>query len=199
MILYWLTTFLFKFLGKTFFGLKVEGQENLPKQGSCILAINHASSLDPFMVMAAIPRYIRWLVIYEYYDLWYFKYLLKWMRFIRVKNNLPKEAFRALLGAEVVGLFPEARRTWSGNLGQGRAGVAALARRTSCPVVPVAILGTFEALPRTRKRLKLHPITVRIGKPLSFSEAANKKDNERVDRENTGKVMETIVELVRGQ
>ena len=196
MILYWLTRFFFRAFAKICFRLKVEGEQNLPKQAGFVLAANHASSLDPFVIASAIPRYIRWLVIYEYYDLWYFKWMLKSMCFIRIKNNLPKGAFRALLQGEIVGLFPEARRTWSGNLGQGRAGAATLASRTSCPVVPVAILGTFQVLPRTRKSLKLHPITVRIGKPLFFSELANRKDALRTDLENTQKIMRSIAELL---
>ena len=196
MILYWLTKFVFGIFAKIFFRLKVEGEENLPKGGGFVLAANHASSLDPFIVAAAMPFYIRWLVIYEYYDQGYFKPLLKWMRLIRVENNLPNEAFRALLHGEVVGLFPEGRRTWSGKLGPGRPGAAALARRTSCPVVPVAVAGTFQALPRTGKRLKLHPVTVRIGVPLVFCEPANKADRNRADQENTQKIMRSIAQLL---
>jgi len=198
LILYWLTRFLFGIFARIFFRLKVEGEENLPKEGGFILAANHASSLDPFVISAAMPFYIRWLVIYEYYDQGHFKPLLKWMRLIRVKNNLPKEAFRALLHAEVIGLFPEGRRTWSGRLGPGRPGAAALARRTSCPVIPLGILGSFAALARASKRLSLHPITVRIGAPLFFSEPANKKDRDRLDEENTRRLMQTIAELLRG-
>ena len=197
MILYRLTSLLFKIFAKVFFRLKVEGQENLPKKGSFILAANHASSLDPFMIIAAIPRYIRWVIIYEYYDLWYLRWLLKRMRFIRVENSLPKEAFRTLLQGGVIGVFPEGRRSWNGHLGQAQRGMAALARRTSCPVVPVAIIGTFLALPRTRKRLKLHPVTVRIGRPLFFAEPATKKeDAAKIDQENIRKIMQNIAELL---
>ena len=197
MIFYWLTKFLFGILARIFFRLKVEGQENIPKKGGFILAANHASSLDPFMIVAAIPRYIRWTVIYEYYDQGHFKWILKQMRFIRVENSLPKEAFRTLLQGGILGIFPEGRRTWDGQIGQARRGVAALARRTSCPVVPVGISGTFAALPRTRKQLELHPITVRIGPPLFFSEVANKKeDTAKIDQENIQRIMQGIAELL---
>lgn len=188
----------FRIFGKACFRLRVEGLENLPAQGSFILAANHASSLDPFMLIAAIPRYIRWLIVYEYYDLWYLRWVVRRMRFIRLENNLPKEAFRALLRGEIVGLFPEGRRTWDGHLGRAQRGVAALARRVSCPVVPVALEGTFEALPRTRKFLKFHPITVRIGKPLFFSATPiNKEDSVKVDQENTQRIMTAIAELLQ--
>ncbi|MBU3934212.1 MAG: 1-acyl-sn-glycerol-3-phosphate acyltransferase [Candidatus Omnitrophica bacterium] len=197
MIFYWLTKIVFAAFASLFFRLKLEGQENLPKEGGFILAANHASSLDPFMVIAAIPRYIRWVVIYEYYDLWYLRGLLRRMGFIRVENSLPREAFRTLLQRGIVGLFPEGRRSWDGRIGEAKRGVAALARRMSSPVIPVAIRGTFAALPRTRKCPKLHPITVRIGPPLFFPEPADKKeDYERLDRENTQKIMQRIAELL---
>ncbi|MBU4140837.1 MAG: 1-acyl-sn-glycerol-3-phosphate acyltransferase, partial [Candidatus Omnitrophica bacterium] len=143
MIFYWLTKIVFAAFASLFFRLKLEGQENLPKEGGFILAANHASSLDPFMVIAAIPRYIRWVVIYEYYDLWYLRGLLRRMGFIRVENSLPREAFRTLLQRGIVGLFPEGRRSWDGRIGEAKRGVAALARRMSSPVIPVVIRGTF--------------------------------------------------------
>lgn len=197
MFFYWLTKILFKGFAKIFFRLRIEGLENLPPKGGFILAANHASSLDPFIIISVIPHYIRWLVVHQYYDLWYLNWILKRMRFIRLENNLPKETFRALLEGEIIGIFPEGRRTWDGNLGQAKRGVATLARRMSCPVVPVAVIGTFTALPRTSRRLKLCPITVRIGKPLFFSSSANKlEENERLDQENASKVMQSIAELM---
>lgn len=196
MIFYWLSRIFFGIFARILFCLKVEGRENIPRQGGFILAANHASSLDPFMIITAIPRCIRWLVIYEYYDLWYLRWILEQMRFIRIWNNLPKEAFRALLQGEIIGIFPEGRRTWAGNLGPGRPGVAALARKTSSPVVPVGVLGTYACFPRTRKRLKIHPVTVRIGKPLFFSNSVDKKENQKIDEENTQKIMQSIAELL---
>ena len=86
MIIYWLTKAIFGVFAKIFLRLKVEGVENLP-QGGFIMVANHASSLDPFVINSALPRYLRWLVIHEYFDLWQFGWLLRQMRFIRVKNN----------------------------------------------------------------------------------------------------------------
>ncbi|UCB56815.1 MAG: 1-acyl-sn-glycerol-3-phosphate acyltransferase [Candidatus Omnitrophota bacterium] len=196
MTFYCLSKFLFGLFAKIFLRLKVEGEENLPEEGGFILAANHASSLDPFIVTAAIPRYIRWMVVYEYYDKWYLRRILRRMRFIRIENNLPKEVFRALKSGDIVGFFPEGRRSWDGRLGQARSGVAALARASSCPVIPVAIRGTFAALPRTRKFLKFSPVTVRIGAPLTFAKVANRKDRQRRDEENTGKIMDAIAKLL---
>lgn len=200
MILYWLTRVLFGAFARIFLRLKVEGLEKLPQKGrGFILASNHASSLDPFVLIAAIPRYLRWTVIYEYFDQWCFKWMLRKMRFIRLGKSLPKEAFRALRQGEILGIFPEGRRSWDGNLGQGRPGMAALARRTGCPVVPLAIAGSYQALPRIRKRLRLRPITVRIGKPLFFSTAVGKKeDSQDLDEQNARQVMAAIRELLEG-
>jgi 1-acyl-sn-glycerol-3-phosphate acyltransferase len=196
MMFYHLTRILFKAFARIFFRLKVEGLENLPEQGGFILASNHASSLDPFIIVAAIPRYIRWLVIYEYYDLWYLHWIVKRMGFIRVAKNLPKAAFRTLLKGGILGLFPEGRRTWDGQLGPPREGAAILARRTRCAVVPLAILGSFTALPRTRKLLKSCPITIRIGPPFYLSAAKDKQRLGDLDRENSRQIMQAIAKLM---
>jgi 1-acyl-sn-glycerol-3-phosphate acyltransferase len=197
MVIYWLTRIIFKAFAKVFFRLKIEGLENLPKQDGFILAANHASSLDPFIVTAAIPRYIRWIVIYEYYDLWYLRWILRRMRFIRIENNLPKQAFRALSQGDIIGIFPEGRRSWDGRLAQLRPGAAALARRTSSLVVPLAVSGTFAALPRTRRSCKFSRVTVRIGKPLSFSMPENRKEDYKgLDQDNAQKIRQAVAELL---
>jgi 1-acyl-sn-glycerol-3-phosphate acyltransferase len=196
MTLYFLLRFILRIFARVFLRLKVEGRENLPKQGGFILASNHASSLDPLLLTAAMPRCIRWLVIYEYYDLWYLKWIVRQMRFIRIKGNLSKEAFRSLLRGEVVGIFPEGRRCWDGKLGPARAGVAALARGTSCPVVPVGISGTFEALPRTRKGVRFTPVTIHIGTPLYFSDPEQRANRAKMDEDNARKIMSAIADLL---
>jgi 1-acyl-sn-glycerol-3-phosphate acyltransferase len=197
MIFYWLTHILFKAFAKIFFRLEVEGLENLPQKGAgFILASNHASSIDPFIIVAGIPRYIRWLVIYEYYDLWYLRWILKRMRFIRIENNLPKAAFRTLLKGGILGMFPEGRRTWSGQLGQPREGTAILARRTHSAVVPLAILGSFKALPRTRKLPKPHPVRIRIGPPLYFSAPKDKQGLGELDQQHSRQIMQAIAKLM---
>lgn len=196
MILYWLTKVLFTPFAKIFFRLRVEGLENLPKKGAYIIAPNHSSSLDPFLIIAAIPRHIRFLIVYEFYDQPRLTWLLDHMRFIRVGNNLPREAFRALKRGEVVGIFPEGRRTWTGNLGPGRPGAAALARATGVPIVPVAVQGAFYALPRWRKEIKPSAITVRIGKPLYFTQPKDRKDNPQSDEHNTITIMLAIAKML---
>ncbi|MFH1046320.1 MAG: lysophospholipid acyltransferase family protein [Candidatus Omnitrophota bacterium] len=178
------------------FHLKVEGLDNLPEKGGYILTPNHSSSLDPFIMIAAAPRRVRFLVVYEFFDQPRYKWLLQRMHFIRVENNLPKEAFRALHRGEVLGIFPEGRRTWTGNLGPGRPGAAALARRTGVPIIPVAIQGAFYALPRFRDKVQFHPITVRIGKPLHFTLPPDTKDKAKLDEQNTITLMLTIAKML---
>ena len=196
MIVYWLIKLMFLPFAKICFKLKVKGLENLPKDEGFILAPNHSSSLDPFLMIAAIPRYVRWLIIYEFYDQPRITWVLKQMRFIRVKKNLPREVFRALKRKEVLGIFPEGRRTWTGNLGPGRPGAATLARRTHVPVVPIGIKGAFYAMPRFRAGWRKHPIEVRIGKPLYFTQPKDKKEAPKSDDYNTITIMLAISKLL---
>lgn len=147
-------------------------------------------------MIAAMPCYVRWLIVYEFFDQPRVTWALQHMGFIRVKKNLPKEAFRALKRGQVLGVFPEGRRTWTGNLGPGRPGAATLARRIHVSVVPVGIRGAFYAMPRFREGWKRHPIEVHIGKPLYFSQPKDKKQAAKVDEHNTITIMLAISKLL---
>jgi 1-acyl-sn-glycerol-3-phosphate acyltransferase len=63
-------------------------------------------------------------------------------------------------------------------------GIAQLLLRTDVPAVPVWIAGTFEALPRSRRVPRLHPVTVVFGEPVGSEvlrdEGAGQTDLERI-------------------
>ena len=199
-MLYWTSRLFFILLFKLFFHLKVEGLENLPAKRNFLLVSNHASFLDPFAISAAIPRYIRWIVVDEYFDLFFVSWFLKQLRFIRTKGKTDSRALHqavaALKNNEIVGIFPEGRRTEDGRLGKVRGGIAHLARESCAPVLPVAILGSFEAWPRTRNSIRLHPITVRIGKPLELAGLAQSNISKEMLIETSEKIMSAVQQLL---
>ena len=199
-MLYWASRLFFILLFKLFFRLKVEGLENLPAKGNFLLVSNHASFLDPFAISAAIPRYIRWIVVDEYFDLFFARWVLKQLRFIRTRGKTDSRALHqaviALKNNDIVGIFPEGRRTEDGRLGKVRGGMAHLAKESGAAVLPVAILGSFEAWPRTRNSIRLHPITVRIGKPLELTVLAQSKISKEMLIETSEKIMSAVQQLL---
>lgn len=154
------------------FRLEVRGVENIP-QGAALLCPNHASYLDGFMVLAAVPGRHRsrlfFLGLARFFDSRLIAPLAARLRLIPVDAGRLSETMR--LSALVLGngkllcIFPEGERAVSGELGEFRKGAAVLAQELQVPVVPVGITGTYAAWP-AGGRLRLGRVVVEFGRPL---------------------------------
>lgn len=164
-----------RLLVRSVFRLRVEGRENLPAAGPYILVANHASDLDPPALSASLP----WEALRRVY--WsgdrgrLFASALS-RRFCRAVHIFPVDerapgatlamAEEVLARGNCLVWFPESWRTPDGKLQRFRPGIGALLLRRPVPLVPTWIDGTFEALPRTRRMPKAHPLRVRFGTPI---------------------------------
>lgn len=149
---------------KLCFRLKVEGLKNLPQKTNFIVVANHASFLDPFVIEAVIPQRIYWLALRDIYNIFWVKWFINMMGALPTGSSSEKAVY-LLTENKNVGLFPEGTRSYDGKLRMFRRGAALLALKTGRPIVPCAILGTYEAFPRSAGFPKLVPIKVKIGKP----------------------------------
>jgi len=96
-----------------------------------------------------------------------------------------------------VGLFPEGGCSRDGKLRKFRRGAALLAARTGRPVVPCAILGTYEALPRGAKFPQLfRSLKVKIGKPIYLLKEFEDIIDDVYLQEGTLKIRRTIAEMI---
>ncbi len=161
----------FKFYGR----LKVIGVENVPRTGGVLLAGNHASNLDPVL---------GWAGLYGYRQLWgigkielfrnpILAYCIHSMGAIPIRRGTAdramfKRTLELLAQGEAVGMFPEGTRTHDGLLNPGQPGVGLMVQKSGVPVVPCALIGTFEMLPRNAKKLRRVPLTMAFGKPMTF-------------------------------
>jgi 1-acyl-sn-glycerol-3-phosphate acyltransferase len=157
-----------------------------------ILAPNHTSFLDPIILQAAVPRRITYLMTETYYRMALIRWWFRRMGCIAIPVRGSQLAairlgIEALRTRGMVTIFPEGSRSPDGKLGKGYPGVATLARKTGALVVPVAISGTFEALPKGARFLRPARLRVRFGTPLDFSRSG-RSDN----REITGVIMDSI-------
>jgi long-chain acyl-CoA synthetase len=160
---------------RTAFRLRVEGLENLPAAGPYILVANHASDLDPPVLSASLP----WEALRRVYwsgDRGRLFASAFSRRFCRAVHIFPVDerapgatlamAEEVLARGNCLVWFPESWRTPDGKLQRFRPGIGALLLRRPVALVPTWIDGTFEALPRTRRMPKLHPLRVRFGAPI---------------------------------
>jgi 1-acyl-sn-glycerol-3-phosphate acyltransferase len=190
---------LFSFLWR----IEVEGGEHVPDDGGAILAPNHLSVLDHFVLATALPRRITFVGKAEYMDDWKTKYIFPALGMIPIDRGGGSAANRALTAAarvledgELFGIYPEGTRSRDGKLHKGHTGVARLAMRTGCPIIPVGLQGTLEVqppdtpLPRPFKVMR-----VRLGRPLSMARYGDQTRNRMVLREITDELMYEIREL----
>lgn len=119
----------------------------LPKTGAAIVAANHISGLDPFLLIAASRRPLRFLIAREQYERPILHWLFKASGCIPVdRSGKPevalRQARRALEEGEVIALFPHgAIHLDSDPQKKLKGGVARLAAWTNTPIFPVRING----------------------------------------------------------
>ena len=195
----WLMRFLtWTFLGRLF---TVEGRENVPLTGALIVCGNHFGTLDPPLVPAFLPRIDSLsMAKAEYFR----KAWMRWLftaygAFPVVRHSADRTALRRsfdqLKQGHVLVIYPEGTRVESGVLSTPEPGAGFIAQKAACPVLPVAMTGTRECLPKGSKWPRRVPVKVRFGKP--FLVPAKKPDGERVSHEEASDaIMLAIAELL---
>ncbi|GGW11678.1 lysophospholipid acyltransferase family protein [Streptomyces capoamus] len=186
---------------------RIEGLEHVPASGPAIVAGNHLSFSDHFLMPAILKRRITFLAKAEYFTGSGVKGRLT-ASFFRSAGQIPvdrsgKEAGQAaireglgvLRKGELLGIYPEGTRSHDGRLYKGKVGVAVMALRAGVPVVPCAMIGTFEAQPPGRLVPRIRPVTIRFGEPLDFSRYAGLENEKAVLRAVTDEIIYAILAL----
>lgn len=152
------------------------GREHLPRSGPLLLAANHRSFLDPFVIGALTRRPVYYVAKRELFRRpWQAGLLCALGAFPIDRGHGDEDAIataREILGrGDCVVIFPEGTRVRRGPLGAPRRGVGRLALETGAPVVPIAVLGTEEV--RRGWRVRPRRVSLRCGAPLRFATAPN--------------------------
>jgi len=143
-------------LQKLLFHVEQKGLENIP-DGPCIFACNHQSVLDGLFVMGAFDRKTLadtcFYAKQRHVDNFFARYMAAHHNVIVVDMNTDVKGSLCKLAAVLksgkkVAIFPEGTRTLTGELGNFKNTFAILAKELQCPIVPVAIDGAYEAMPR---------------------------------------------------
>ncbi len=181
-----------------------EGTEHIPDTGPAILASNHLSFLDHFFLPSFVKRPIFFLGKSDYFSGWQRLFFenLGVMPVHRQGGDAGEASLRKgqeiLDSGRLLGIYPEGTRSGDGRLYRGKTGPARLALRTGVPIIPVAMIGTFEILPPGAKVPKLSRVGVRIGKPLDFTRYHGREDDRFALRSATDELMYELM-LLSGQ
>jgi 1-acyl-sn-glycerol-3-phosphate acyltransferase len=193
------TVFFLKGFFRIFYRLSIYGA-NHPYPGKAILAPNHASFLDPPLIGAAWPEDAHFLARATLFRHWAGKMILSNLNTHPVNGTAQDiESFRMICrlldeGKKVV-IFPEGERSPTGELQTIKSGIAMLAMRMQCPIIPVYIQGTFEAWPKHQRWPKFGaPITCVFGKPifLDLSDSMDKKQKQELISQQVQQKLEEL-------
>ena len=189
-----------KFFVRLVFGcvarIHVIGRENVRYTNGFLLASNHISHFDPFLISLAVRRKIDWMTMAEFFR------PPALGIFLRSIDAFPAERDRAdlktirtaidrLKTGRIVGLFPEGGiRDGARSLLEGaplRAGAATLAQIADVPIVPCVILGTDRFYSRKQwLPFRRTPVWIAFGKPISCFSRVAKISGARTNRIRTG-------------
>jgi len=154
-----------------YFRLKRVGREHLPRSGPLLLASNHRSFLDPFVIGTLVRRPVYYMAKRELFEKRWQAVLLNALGAFPVDRGAgDRDAMataRAILArGDCVVVFPEGTRVRPGPLGDPRRGVGRLALETGAPVAPVAVIGSDAV--RRGWRIRPRKVRIRVGAPLRF-------------------------------
>ena len=188
--------------------VRISGIENLPSSGAYIIAPNHQSYLDPFLICSALPfavfKRLFFVGAIEYFE----TPLSRW--FARICNLVPVDPDSNLVPAMQAGafglsqgkllvLFPEGERSMDGTVKKFKKGAPILAQHLGVPIVPVAIKGIYELWPRNRGinwslvwPWSGHHVKVEIGAPMSFPDSADYNATANALRERVSEMWERL-------
>ena len=207
-VFYWVTKYTLGIALKLVFRPWSRGHKNVPRRGPVILVSNHLSFADHFFGPLPLPRRVVFLAKAEYFTGKGIKGLAS-RAFFAGSGQIPidrtggeaseralRSGLRVLAEGNVLGIYPEGTRSPDGRLYKGRTGVARLALESRAPVVPCAMMGTFEFLPSGSRRpqMKIRPGVI-FGKPVEFSRFYGKESDRAALREVTDEIMAEIAKL----
>jgi 1-acyl-sn-glycerol-3-phosphate acyltransferase len=207
-VFYWVVKYTLGVGLKLVFRPWSRGRRNLPRRGPVILASNHLSFADHFFGPLPLPRKVVFLAKAEYFTRPGFMGLVS-KAFFAGTGQIPvdrtggeaseralRSGLRVLAKGEVLGIYPEGTRSRDGKLHKGKTGVARLALESRAPVVPCAMIGTFEFLPSGsfRPRFSIRPGVI-FGEPLDFSRYYGQEADRAVLRAVTDEIMRAILKL----
>jgi 1-acyl-sn-glycerol-3-phosphate acyltransferase len=159
-----------------YFRLTRTGRAHGRVKGGLIVAANHRSFLDPFVIGGCLPwrRPMNYVAKVELFERRWKGWLLSRLGAFPIRRGEADEdsmetARQIVERGGAVCIFPEGTRIRSGTIATPKRGVGRLALQTGAPVIPAAVIGTEDV--RRGWRIRPRKVKVRLGKAMTFPRA----------------------------
>ncbi|MGB7292702.1 MAG: AMP-binding protein [Thermodesulfobacteriota bacterium] len=155
--------------------MRIVGMDKIPREGPVLLCPNHQSYIDPIVIVAALPGWILDRLLLTGFSELFKKAPLSWIvRPLRVIPIGSTDTFGDSLELTYDGLkrgmalllFPEGRRTPTGNIMPARMGVGILSVEAKVPIIPILIEGAANTLSPLHPGFKFAKVNIVVGDPI---------------------------------
>jgi len=172
-----------RFMSVLWFDLHAEGRHHFPADGGGLILSTHQSVLDPVLVGLLCKRRLNYLARKTLFKSRLFAAIIRHLDAIEIDREGGglgglKETLQRLRRGELVLMFPEGTRTKNGQVQSVKPGFVAVARRSRVPLIPVAIVGAFDVIPKGSKLPRRRSIKVVIGESLKPEDIAELDDHQ---------------------
>lgn len=197
-IIRWLIRLLFNIIAR----VDVTGYENLPKEGSFVIATNHLGMVDVPIAYYALDYWDMFVLIADKWQkVGLFRWVGNYFNFIFIdRYNSDIKALRQVISLmeknNILVIAPEGTRSRTGALIEAKPGVSYLATKLNRPIVPVAITGTEDkALLGSLKKLRRAHITLTAGQAFTLPPLPRQNRDEAL-KQYTDEIMCRIAALL---
>lgn len=182
---------IFWFISIIIYRTKINGKENIPKEGAALICPNHIHALDSLILILNIKRKLNALAKEELFK----NKILKWLANIfgvyPIKRNSAdigavKTSLKILKNKELLLVFPEGTRNGMAKGKPIKNGAIIMAIKAGVPIIPVGIKGNFKVFSK---------ISVNIGKPIYYDEYKDKINDKEAITKLSKELMKEIVRL----
>jgi 1-acyl-sn-glycerol-3-phosphate acyltransferase len=168
-------------ISQVLFRYRFSGKPHVPLTGPVLLVANHQSNLDPVLIGLACPRQLKYLARVGLF-FWPFSWWIRALGATPIDRGSAisgiKTTLKLLKDGNAVVVFPEGSRTFDGFMSPLLPGFCILARRSGATIVPAAIDGAFQALPRGAALPRPRRITLAFAPKITREQYAQLSDEE---------------------
>ena len=168
----WITcNLVYGFYYRVVYNLKVEGKHNVPKNRKLIIASNHVSAMDPFLVIHAVRRPTAYMAKVELFKGFFGRFFLDLLGAFAVdRSKLSVSTIKTVKGLKetnwCLGIFHQCTRETDGNMDNINKGFASFAKTLKCDILPVAITGVT----KDQRKVFQGNMKIKIGEPIPYNE-----------------------------
>lgn len=196
--IYFIGHSLFRAAAHAFFRLQIINYDNLIQEGPCIYVVNHQSFLDPPMLGQLFENPVHFLARKTLFDPAFMKFALPLCNTLPIDQDAPDpgsilKVLRLVKSGGSIIIFPEGSRSPDGQIHEAMPGIGLIiSKLAQVPVQPIRIEGAYDCLPIHSSKLKFKPITLSIGKPISFTPEELKAKSRSAQSAIGQKIMDAI-------